>query len=146
MAYSIAQLQKAIDTTPWPGAGLCLGWVTDVFENLGLDVTHFGTAREAYYAWGTTDYSGRKPGMIIAWYGNSEHTAGHIGIYIDDQHVYNSAQTVLCETLSAIMSNYSSYGEPKFGWCMGAQISSHKARGSSHCLLLDSVYYSNIFY
>lgn len=134
--YSLKKLQTAIDTTPWPGSGLCLGWVTDVFENFGLLVTHYATAREAYNAWCRYSYKDRKPGMVVAWYGNDNHPAGHIGIYIDDNHVYNSAQAVLCETLAAITANYASYGAPKFGWCMGAQFSKVRKVGGSHTLLL----------
>lgn len=133
MAYTVKQLQSAIDKTPWPGPGLCLGWVTDVFENLGMDVTHYATAKQAKAAWCPYSISDLKPGMVIGWNGPTGSHAGHIVIYIDDEHVYSSERvsTIVVRSLSATLSWYASYGTPTCGWCMGAKIKDANARGST---------------
>lgn len=136
--YSLKKLQKAIDTTPWPGPGLCLGWVTDVFENFGLLVTHYATAKEAKAAWCNHSMKDLAPGMVIAWKGPTDSHAGHIVIYIDDNHVYSSERvsTIVVRSLSATLAAYSNYGTPTCGWCMGAQFSKVRKVGGSHTLLL----------
>lgn len=137
MAYTVTQLQSAIDSTPWPGKGLCLKWVTDVFINLGMDVTRYGTARAAKAAWCHTPISQIKPGMVIAWNGPTSTHAGHIAIYIDDNHVYDSeTYGIRCHTLSGILSGFGvqGYNNPTCGWVMGQKINDKGHRGGSFYL------------
>lgn len=117
---------NACKSTKWPGKGLCLGWVQDVFDRAGISASRLGAAKYAYSRW--CDKSSRadlKPGMIIAFPGGLKHVYGHIGIYIGGGKVMDSETQGICtNSTDYFISAYKNqgYGTPKWGWYAGVAL------------------------
>lgn len=121
----------ACNSTPTTSAGLCLGWVNNVFENAGYAFPRKQGASEAYEAWCTFSDKGQlKPGMIIACHpsGATGNSWGHIGIYIGNGQVMHSIGSVKTCTVDEWINTYGPNGkhhggEVKWGWAGGVDLS-----------------------
>lgn len=86
------KLVDAAKSTEYPGDGLCLKWVDDVYENAGIPITRVGRANRAldgHTSYDISDLSHLKVGMaVVAEVGYSVDITGqpfgHICIYIGD--------------------------------------------------------------
>lgn len=108
----------------YPGKGLCLKWVQDVFDYAGIKATRLPAAKDVYKR--DCTYSDRdklRPGMVIACPANSAHVYGHIGIYIGNNRVMDSETGgIYTRSLSNFLSAFSDYGAFKWGWYNGVQL------------------------
>ena len=86
--YSAAnEVQKrvvdAVYNTPSPGGALCLGWVCNVFQSLGIN-QRLPSAYEDFLATDTYSDKDIPVGAVVYGTGSNSQGCGHIGIYIGD--------------------------------------------------------------
>ena len=82
--------------TPWPGESLCLGWVSNVYENAGISIVRKASAYESYLSDAISiDRTAIPIGAAV--YGTGTGPAGgpygHVGIYIGDGKVVDSVSS-----------------------------------------------------
>lgn len=121
MSIKLSTLKSSANSVAFPGAGLCLKWVQDVYEKSGVRAERLATAKLATQKWlHQKGVENIKAGMAIGFLGNSStHKAGHIGIYLGDNKVINSENSGLSTvSLNSFCSAYMSrnYGSPYCGW------------------------------
>ncbi len=121
------RLVRSAETTPWPGASLCAGWVEDVYKNAGVcDVS--GNACDLYDRYCTSsNLSELKVGMIIAVRTHTRTQAGsiwgHVGIYVGDGWVMHSVTSgVVRVPLDYWIEFYGTTYTPKWGWLGGVKV------------------------
>ena len=109
------------NSTPWPGANLCAGWVGNVIANAGFG-EYTGNACDLYdwYCY-SSDMSDLKVGMIVAVRTHNRTVPGsvwgHVGIYVGDGWIMHSVSTGVRRMLLQDWINY--YGAtctPEWGW------------------------------
>ncbi len=113
----IASIAWAEPTTPY---GWCAMWVHNVFEEYGIDDV-YGNACDLYYDYCTSsDPLKLKVGMIVAV---SRHPGtpggqvyGHIGIYVGDGVVLDSAGEVRVWCAEDWSDSYDGWVPAKWGW------------------------------
>ena len=120
---------EACDITPWPGKGLCAGWVSSVFVNAGEPAVG-GDACDIARTWCTSsDLSELKPGMVIA-VPTHERTDngriwGHVCIYAGNGLVRDSgADSTRWVTLGSWFAWYGTLESPRWGWANGIPLTS----------------------
>ena len=117
-------LIDACDWTPWPGANLCAGWVSLVFQNAGLGAVS-GDACDVVNAWcWSSDLNDLQPGMILGVPSHT-HTAagsiwGHVAIYVGNGYVRDSGTfgKRICR-LGDWLAWYSTTYDVRWGWANG---------------------------
>lgn len=121
------RLVQSAEKTPWPGVGLCAGWVEDVYKNAGVcDVD--GNACDLYDWYCTSsDLSELKVGMIIAVRTHTRTQAGsiwgHVGIYVGNGKVMHSVTSgVVSVPLDYWIEYYGTTYTPKWGWLGGVEV------------------------
>lgn len=118
----------ACDITPWPGKGLCAGWVSSVFVNAGEPAIG-GDACDIARTWCTSDnLEELKPGMVIAvpTHSRTENGRiwGHVCIYAGNGMVRDSgADSTRWVTLGSWFAWYGTDESPKWGWANGIDLS-----------------------
>ena len=135
----------AINKTPCPGAGLCLKWVDDVYENAGLSPQRLNSAYDSYKANGiSTDRNNIPIGAAVYGTGTgSNGPYGHVGIYIGDGKVVDNVGSIKTQTLDEWISWQENYakksnnvmtdinGESQHGWLGWGWADGNKSRGTS---------------
>ena len=118
---------NACNSTPTTAAGLCAGWVCNVFDNAGITAPRLTGAKNYFESYCTfSDKSQLKPGMIVACHlsGATGNQWGHIGIYIGNGQVMHSTGQVYTWDLDKWINTYGPNGpkgggEVKWGWMGG---------------------------
>lgn len=121
------RIVQAAKSTPSPGGGLCMMWVSQVYAKAGLGYP-YGNANDNYYQWAkSSKKSDLKVGMVVAVPVHTGSTAGakygHIGIYIGDGMIMDNVGYVRTETLDEWISYYGSHsnGNPvRWGYASDA--------------------------
>ena len=114
---------EACKTTPSPGANLCAAWVSNVYQNAGLNRPG-GDACDMFWEYCKSDnQSDLKPGMIIAVPSNNQGSMGarygHVGIYIGNNEVMSNVGQIRTESLDDFKSwNETNGYKCKWGWAM----------------------------
>lgn len=135
----------AINKTPCPGAGLCLKWVDDVYENAGLSPQRLNSAYDSYKANGiSTDRNNIPIGAAVYGTGTgNKGPYGHVGIYIGDGKVVDNVGSIKTQTLDEWISWQENYaknsnnvmtdinGESQHGWLGWGWADGNKSRGTS---------------
>lgn len=135
----------AINKTPCPGAGLCLKWVDDVYENAGLSTQRLNSAYDSYKANGiSTDRNNIPIGATVYGTGTgNKGPYGHVGIYIGDGKVVDNVGSIKTQTLDEWISWQENYaknsnnvmtdinGESQHGWLGWGWADGNKSRGTS---------------
>lgn len=115
------RLVRSARSTPWPGPGLCAGWVESVYQNAGINIG-LGNANDLYNRYcKSANTANLKVGMLV---GVSTHTRtsagriwGHVGIYVGDGWVMHSVtKKVKKVPLSWWIDYYGTTVRPKWGW------------------------------
>ncbi|MBQ9058717.1 MAG: hypothetical protein IJ125_06005, partial [Atopobiaceae bacterium] len=127
MSARQAAVVAACDTTPWPGPGLCAGWISSVFETAGQTVPG-GNACDMARAWCySSDLSELKPGMIIAV--ASHHRTengkiwGHICVYVGNGLIKDSGTYgIRRSSLGSWLAWFGASETPKWGWANGMSL------------------------
>ncbi|MBR3226733.1 MAG: C40 family peptidase, partial [Atopobiaceae bacterium] len=115
------RIVQATNTTPWPGPGLCAGWVEDVYNNAGLG-RYSGNACDLYDQYcKSSNKNDLKVGMIIAVRTHTRTNAGsiwgHVGIYVGDGWVAHSVTGGVKKVkLDYWIDYYGTTVTPKWGW------------------------------
>ncbi len=97
--------------TPSPGAGWCAMWVSQVYQNAGLEYIG-GNANDMYRNFTyTSDRSKLKVGMLVAVESSSSGSEagriyGHVGIYIGDGKVMDNIGIIRVTTLDDWISSF----------------------------------------
>ena len=125
---SLSEAQRAVfwacDNTGFPGASLCAGWVSNVFDNAGLGGV-YGNANDVVSAWcSSSNLDDLRPGMIL---GVESHPRtgpgsiwGHVGIYIGNGKVRDSATAGLRQVdLGSWIAWYGVTTPVRWGWANG---------------------------
>lgn len=113
--------------TPSPGAGLCAGWVTNVFSNAGIGWWG-GNANDQYASWCTSsNLNELRPGMIIA-VSSHPHTPagriyGHVGVYVGDGMVMDNIGYIRSCSVDYWISFYGQTVAARWGWFGGVALS-----------------------
>lgn len=121
----------AARSTPTAGGGMCLKWVSQVFQAAGQPRVTGSTASVPYRRWCTSsNRSELRVGMIIAVDRSTTSSAGHIGIYIGDGLVmHNTGQqgtsgSVSTNTVDEWIRNHVPSGhQARWGWANGIDLS-----------------------
>ena len=118
----------ACASVPWPGRNLCAGWVSAVFSRAGVPAPG-GDACDIAHAWCTSDdLASLEPGMVIA-VASHPHTEagsqyGHVGIYVGEGIVCDSARTGLRRVgLASWIAWYGATEPVRWGWANGVDLS-----------------------
>lgn len=117
---------QASYSTPTPGAGLCAGWVSMVFNAAGFGSVP-GNADDMYANYCTSsNKSNLKVGMIIA-VPSHPHTAagriyGHVGIYVGDNTVRDNVGYIRSINVDQWISYYGPTSTPRWGWAKGINL------------------------
>ncbi len=107
--------------TPSPGDDLCASWVEQAFSRLGLGVV-LGSAAQLYQDYcHYDDTSDLKVAMIVAVpqhpYSLQGQAHGHVGLYVGDDMVMDSAEGALRKVPLALwLSAYGLMAPPRWGW------------------------------
>ena len=110
--------------TPWPGPDLCAAWVERVVEAAGFGF-YPGSARDLYERdCHLDDSSELRVGMAVAVstapYAGRGMTLGHVGLYVGDGIVRDSAATGLRTVpLELWLVYYGLSARPRWGWVGG---------------------------
>lgn len=118
----------ACETTPWPGKGLCAGWVSSVFANAGGPSVG-GDACDMARAWCTSSsLDDLKPGMLIAVASHGRTDAGraygHVCVYIGGGLIRDSGTYGLRKSsLGSWLAWFGDLETPKWGWAGGEDLS-----------------------
>ena len=125
---SLSDRQRAVidacDSTPWPGKGLCAGWVSSVFATAGESEVG-GDACDMANAWCTSsDLSQLKPGMIIAvpTHSRTENGKiwGHVCVYVGGGVVRDSGTYGIRRIhLGSWLAWFGVDVDPQWGWANG---------------------------
>lgn len=125
---SLSDRQRAVitacDNTPWPGGGLCAGWVSSVFATAGEPEVG-GDACDMANAWCTSsDLSQLKPGMIIAvpTHSRTENGKiwGHVCVYVGGGIVRDSGSYGIRRIhLGSWLAWFGVDVAPQWGWANG---------------------------
>lgn len=84
------KLWKAVQSTDWPGKGLCATWTSRVFAQLGISINGNGCDQTSNYCH-SANRSALKPGMLIGCVHSPwSYQFGHIAIYVGNDTVYSS--------------------------------------------------------
>ena len=120
-----SEVQRAVvdaaQRTPARPSGYCLGWVYDVFEASGADMSWrvYGNAAAAYWALcGSSDRSQLAVGMLVAAPSTSGAPAdGHVGIYVGDGNVMHctGGRVITC-TLDEWVAEFGTMSEVRWGY------------------------------
>ena len=115
------KIVNAAYITPSPGAGWCVMWVSQVYQNAGLGYIG-GNACDMYrnYTF-TSDRSKLKVGMLVAVESNSSGssavlTYGHVGIYIGDGKVIDNIGRIRVTTLDDWIATFCKHHSVGFGF------------------------------
>ena len=114
-------------STPSPGAGLCAGWVTQVFANAGIGWWG-GNANDQYNSWCySSDRGSLQPGMIIA-VSSHPHTSagriyGHVGVYVGGGMVMDNIGYIRSCSVDYWCDFYGQTVTPRWGWFGGVVLS-----------------------
>ena len=114
-------------STPSPGAGLCAGWVTQVFANAGIGWWG-GNANDQYSSWCfSSDRGSLRPGMIIA-VSSHPHTSagriyGHVGVYVGNGMVMDNIGYIRSCSVDYWCDFYGQTVTPRWGWFGGVVLS-----------------------
>lgn len=117
------RLMESAERVPWPGPGLCAGWVADVYEGAGYPRPG-GDARDMYYyACESSSLLALRPGMVIGVphhpHTNLGSIYGHVGIYVGSGVVRQSMNERIKEMpLSEWVDHYGADVTPAWGWAL----------------------------
>ena len=115
------------DETPWPGKGLCAGWVSSVFANAGEPYVG-GDACDIARAWcWSDDLAELKPGMVIAVASHPRtengKVWGHVCIYVGDGLIRDSGTYgIRRSSLGSWLAWFGASETPKWGWANGISL------------------------
>ena len=130
---SYAILEKAnANSTPWPGEGMCLQWVDDVYSNAGILLKkRENTAFDAWKANGiSTDKNNIPIGAAVYGTGVNSDGAGHVGIYIGNGKVVDSVRSgINTSTLDKWISWQTDTIEGHQGWLGWGWEDGNRTRG-----------------
>ncbi len=128
------RLIDAANNTPWPGEGLCAGWVYDVYDTAGITPCRHYSAYESYkHHCISTDMSKIPIGASVYGTGSgSSGPYGHIGIYIGGGKVIDS-QTggIIVSTMEEWLSWQVDVLDGKQGWLGWGWEDNNKTRGTT---------------
>ena len=128
------RLIDAANNTAWPGAGLCAGWVYDVYDTAGIAPCRHYSAYESYkHHCISTDMSAIPIGASVYGTGSGSSGAyGHIGIYIGDGKVIDS-QTggIIVSTMEEWLSWQVDVLDGKQGWLGWGWEDNNRTRGTT---------------
>lgn len=128
------RLIDAANNTAWPGAGLCAGWVYDVYDTAGIAPCRHYSAYESYkHHCISTDMSAIPIGASVYGTGSgSSGPYGHIGIYIGDGKVIDS-QTggIIVSTMEEWLSWQVDVLDGKQGWLGWGWEDNNRTRGTT---------------
>ena len=128
------RLIDAANNTPWPGEGLCAGWVYDVYDTAGITPCRHYSAYESYkHHCISTDMSAIPIGASVYGTGSgSSGPYGHVGIYIGDGKVIDS-QTggIIVSTMEEWLSWQVDTLDGKQGWLGWGWEDNNRIRGTT---------------
>ena len=128
------RLIDAANNTAWPGAGLCAGWVYDVYDTAGIAPCRHYSAYESYkHHCISTDMSAIPIGASVYGTGSgSSGPYGHIGIYIGDGKVIDSQNGgIIVSTMEEWLSWQVDVLDGKQGWLGWGWEDNNRTRGTT---------------
>lgn len=123
---------NAAGSTPSRGAGWCLAWVDDVYDNAGVTSVRYPSAYESWKHNGiSTDMSAIPIGAAVYGTGSNSGGCGHVGIYIGGGQVMDNQGPIVTSDINTWLSWQTDNIEGHQGWLGWGWADGNKTRGTT---------------